>query len=73
MAFASPSKQEVPQMMPIDMTAQIAPVFWGMVTLLFIAALGIGVSGLRNREGVYRAICPEREHSVSDHGLSEAA
>jgi hypothetical protein len=60
-------------MMAIDMTAQIAPVFWGMVTLLFIAAIGISVSGLRNRQGVYRAIYPEGGHGVSDHGLSEAA
>jgi hypothetical protein len=60
-------------MMPIDMTVQLAPVFWGMVALLFISGVGIGVSGLRNREGSYRAAYPEGEDGVSDHGLSAAA
>jgi hypothetical protein len=73
MALAFMPRQEVSRMMPLDMTAQLAPAFWGMLALLFIAAIGIGVSGLRNREDVYRAICAEGEDRFSDRGLSEAA
>ena len=73
MVLAPLAGQEVLQMMPIDMTVQLAPVFWGMVALLFISAIGIGVSGLHNREGLYRADHPEGEHDVRNHGLSEAA
>jgi hypothetical protein len=60
-------------MMPIGMTAQLAPVFWAMFTVLFISAVGIGVSAWRSREGLYRAVHLEDDHCVSDRGLSEAA
>jgi hypothetical protein len=36
-------------MLVIDMTAQMAPVYWGMVSMLALAAIGIVISGLSLR------------------------
>jgi len=68
------SNQEVLPMMPIDMTAQLAPVFWGMVAFLALCGVEILVAALHNgRHRTESNPRPEKENPRTDRVLHEAA
>ncbi|GIW42813.1 MAG: hypothetical protein KatS3mg077_0095 [Candidatus Binatia bacterium] len=58
-------------MMPIDLTAQLVPIFWGAVLLLAVSAMGIGLSGARGRRaiGLSRGMFEMRILAADGHHL----
>lgn len=60
-------------MMPLEMTTQLAPVFWGMVGLLAVSAVGIMFEALRSREQRVSFGRSESEEEVGNEDLRAAA
>ena len=60
-------------MMPLEMTTVLAPVFFGMVALFGVAAVGIAFDALRSRERSVTDTGFESEEVLSGHCCREAA
>ena len=60
-------------MMPLEMTTVLAPVFYGMVALFGVSAVGIAFDALRSRERSVADTGAESEEALYGHCCPEAA